>query len=419
MDYFDAPNGFHQRRTIQCTTPPAVGDNPPENTVYEWFAEDTDISEAMYLVYRFPDGSERIVGGEGVQGPPGPPGGPPGPQGASGPAGYSGATGATGPAGPVGATGATGAIGATGATGPVGATGPLGNPGPIGSTGPTGTGLAMIMCRNDSGEKIPPHAIVQVDGNGTRVVGATGPNYYLKTIKPDGAWPICTFVNTGTQVEEGAEYVAIDGSNGPILVLIINADPGLDPGAEIGPVTNSWYARVGYPSIGTLLRVEDTPEWTANHAYAVGDRIKAITNVIYTAVIEGVSGSTIPAWPGVGLTVNDGTITWLNTGTDLAAWIRYHTIWLGPRCEAIADDNVYKDTTSFTAVGVVPYDNSMSPATTGAIQCVNPGADNSKGFCFDNGDTISIEPCINKSVKGVLMWRPYDGPCGDVCGGAT
>jgi len=191
---------FNELRVIQLTSPPALGINPPENTVYEWY---TNVSSDMQtLHYRYQDGSERSVAGGGVtgasgpiglsgatgagiqgaSGATGPGGGDPGATGSTGPVGatgaglagstgLSGASGATGPSGgPIGASGSTGAVGPTGATGPSGgptgatgatgiagatgliglagipgasgATGSLGASGPIGATGPTGSATA-------------------------------------------------------------------------------------------------------------------------------------------------------------------------------------------------------------------------------------------------------------------------------------
>ena len=195
---------FKEFRTIQLTSVPAIGDNPPENTVYEWF---TNFGlAAQTLNYRYPDGSERIVAGggqagasgasgatgvigyagatgvglQGDQGPAGatgPGGGDPGASGASGATGARGATGtgisgATGATGPLGASGATGpsggpvgASGASGATGSIGATGPLG--GPPGATGATGIAGAtgLIGVQGSSGIR---------GATGIGLVGATG-----------------------------------------------------------------------------------------------------------------------------------------------------------------------------------------------------------------------------------------------------
>jgi hypothetical protein len=104
---------FKEFRTIQLTSPPVFGDNPPENTVYQWYTNEPN--NTVMVTCRYPDGSEKTI---------------------SGGSGHIGATGATGPIGSTGPSG--GPIGATGATGPIGSTGPSG--GPIGATGATGIG---------------------------------------------------------------------------------------------------------------------------------------------------------------------------------------------------------------------------------------------------------------------------------------
>jgi len=183
---------FKEFRTIQLTSPPIPGDNPPENTVYLWFQEIGD--NTQILNYRYSDGSERnVVGGgnpgatgatgirgytgatgssvQGASGATGPGGGDTGATGSTGPAGATGLglTGATGPRGASGATGPLGgpigASGATGSVGPPGATGPSG--GPTGATGATGvagaTGLAGVIGASGS-----------QGATGVGLIGATG-----------------------------------------------------------------------------------------------------------------------------------------------------------------------------------------------------------------------------------------------------
>lgn len=138
---------FKDLRIIELTSPPALGDNPPENTVYEWFVEIG--LGALALHFRYPDGAERVVvgsltgatGATGATGVPGVPGGPgaTGIQGTPGAPGSGGATGSIGPSGAsgIGATGLPGATGLSGASG-IGATGSMGVGGATGATGPSG-----------------------------------------------------------------------------------------------------------------------------------------------------------------------------------------------------------------------------------------------------------------------------------------
>jgi hypothetical protein len=158
---------FKEFRTIQLTVPPIFGDNPPENTVYEWF---TNVgTSAQTLNYRYSDGVERVVAGgvsngatgaTGITGASGVSSGTIGATGSTGPIGLSvigatGAAGSTGPSGgPTGATGPTGpngSGGATGATGPTGATGVglTGATGPTGATGATGATLSDMRDKAD------------------------------------------------------------------------------------------------------------------------------------------------------------------------------------------------------------------------------------------------------------------------------
>jgi hypothetical protein len=115
---------FKELRVIQLSNPPeSEFDNPPDNTVYEWFVTS---GSTVSVHCRFQDGSEGVFSGT---------------QGTTGPTGRAGASGATGPSGgPTGATGATGIRGATGPSGGLtGATGATGTQGASGLTGSTGT----------------------------------------------------------------------------------------------------------------------------------------------------------------------------------------------------------------------------------------------------------------------------------------
>jgi hypothetical protein len=151
---------FKEFRTIQLTSPPDFGDNPPENIIYQWYTEASNTT--VMITNRYPDGSEKTISGgsghigatgstgpvgatgplggptgatgtKGATGIQGPTGGSSGPTGATGPRGASGATGPTG--GLTGATGATGVIGVAGASGIRGASGAVGSAGLVGATG--------------------------------------------------------------------------------------------------------------------------------------------------------------------------------------------------------------------------------------------------------------------------------------------
>lgn len=377
MDYFNAPNGFRQRRTIKCTTPPHSGDNPPENTVYEWYAIDDDKTN-VYLIYRFPDGTEKVIS---AQGPPG----------ATGPGGSSGATGPTGATGPVGLRGIDGLIGSFGPDGATGIDGIAGKPGYTGGSGATGydgaTGAsgprsinsdtAFIICYNSLSESIPPYAVIQCNDNENRPKGATGPTYRMRASKVNGSWPPNIYINGSSEAAPLTEFEAYDDSNGPIQVLI--CDEGLngqdlmelEPGLEVGPIVNSWYTKIGYPSIGTLLRV-----------------------------VEGATGA-----------------------TGALAWIRYHPTWIGPNCLAKTSDTVFKSTSQFTVEDVVSFDRSMSPAyldSNGWVQVKNPHYQDDKGMAIDAGDEINIELYYGAGATGstglAVNYRVYDAPCGTIAG---
>jgi hypothetical protein len=183
---------FKEFRTIQLTSAPVFGDNPPENTIYQWFTVGS--SSTVVINCRFSDGSEKTVSGgsgsigaTGSTGPVGSTGPSGGPIGATGPiglgaTGFTGATGATGigATGPLGASGATGpsggptgATGVTGASGASGATGPAG--GPVGATGATGTsGASGVGINGASGVGINGASGVNGASGSAGSIGPTG-----------------------------------------------------------------------------------------------------------------------------------------------------------------------------------------------------------------------------------------------------
>jgi hypothetical protein len=163
---------FKEFRTIQLTSAPELGDNPPENTVYEWFVDGG--SGTLVLYYRYSDGTESAVIGGGQTGATGATGiGADGADGATGATGPLGASGATGPSGgPVGATGATGYIGATGSTG-IGADGATGATGPLGASGATGPSGGPIGATGATGY-IGATGATGPSGGPTGSTGATG-----------------------------------------------------------------------------------------------------------------------------------------------------------------------------------------------------------------------------------------------------
>jgi len=145
---------FKEYRTVQLSSPPVFGDNPPENTVYQWFTEGS--STTVVINCRFSDGSEKTV---------------------SGGAGHIGATGSTGPTGATGPlggpTGATGPIGATGLQGPTGgASGPIGPTGPMGASGATGPTGGLTGATGATGIR----GASGISGaTGVSITGASGP----------------------------------------------------------------------------------------------------------------------------------------------------------------------------------------------------------------------------------------------------
>lgn len=59
--------------------------------------------------------------------------------------------------------------------------------------------------------------------------------------------------------------------------------------------------------------------WTTSTAYSIGDRVVPTTpnDHVYEVTTAGTSGATEPTWPTDGSSVVDGTITWLDSGTQV------------------------------------------------------------------------------------------------------
>jgi len=91
---------------------------------------------------------------------------------------------------------------------------------------------------------------------------------------------------------------------------------------------------------GCLMNFVSLP-WQPKTAYTLGQEImvyRAANNTLYinTAISNGTTGTTAPAWPAiVGFQTTDGTVKWLNQGTTtvtaLAGWTANHTYGLQAR----------------------------------------------------------------------------------------
>ena len=207
---------FKEFRTIQLTSPPIFGDNPPENTVYQWFTVGS--SSTVVINCRFSDGTEKTVAGGDVT------------IGATGATGY---TGATGPSG--GLTGATGATGPTGLTGNIGATG-VGATGLIGygATGATGPSGGLTGATGSTGASGVFGASGVNGATGVGVNGASGITGPIGLTGLTGATGISIIGSTGATGPSGAlvgDNVIINGgfdffqrNNNTVLTNYVSAD---------------------------------------------------------------------------------------------------------------------------------------------------------------------------------------------------
>ena len=59
--------------------------------------------------------------------------------------------------------------------------------------------------------------------------------------------------------------------------------------------------------------------WAGTTAYTLGTWVSS-GSVVYECTTAGTSGGTAPTPPGVGLTVVDGSVTWTQRATAIAAW---------------------------------------------------------------------------------------------------
>jgi hypothetical protein len=210
---------FKEFRTIQLTSAPVFGDNPPENTIYQWYSDAS--STTVMVTNRYPDGTEKTVsGGSGSVGATG----STGPSGATGPSGGPvGATGYIGPIGPIGATGATG-IGASGITGQVGATGLIGATGIQGETGGA-SGLAGVSGATGATGIAGLSGATGPTGGLTGATGATGIN---------GASGIGINGASGIGINGASGIAGVNGASG---IAAINGASGVTGASGIvGPI---------------------------------------------------------------------------------------------------------------------------------------------------------------------------------------
>lgn len=117
--------------------------------------------------------------------------------------------------------------------------------------------------------------------------------------------------------------------------------PNLDTHAYVSDLTNEVTTGGGYTQGGIILANKSasyTPanawsqQWQPVTAYAAGQFVRPPVGVglIFKCIVAGTTAASQPVWPAEGLTVTDGSITWLAVGpgaVQLAAasvqWLSY------------------------------------------------------------------------------------------------
>lgn len=101
-----------------------------------------------------------------------------------------------------------------------------------------------------------------------------------------------------------------------------------------------------------------TDSWAATTAYKHGDKVKKVSTngFIYRCKVPGTSGGSEPTWPTtIGLTVVDGTVTWICYVKEAVAWAATTAKVVGDRVKKVASNgHAYVCTVAGTTGGSEP-----------------------------------------------------------------
>lgn len=135
---------------------------------------------------------------------------------------------------------------------------------------------------------------------------------------------------------------AINWASDTIVVTQHTASytPNLDTDAFVSSLTNEVVTGNGYTQGGIALSgksVAYTPanswtvQWAPGTAYVVGQTVRplAANGLLYTCVVAGTSGASAPSFPVYGLTVTDGSVTWLACGAGIITFNAANIVWSG------------------------------------------------------------------------------------------
>jgi hypothetical protein len=116
--------------------------------------------------------------------------------------------------------------------------------------------------------------------------------------------------------------------------------PNLDTDAFVSNLSSEVSTGNGYTTGGIALTgksVTYTPanSWSAQWApvtqYFLGQTVRPLTanGFVYTCIVAGTSGASAPSFPAYGLSVSDGTVTWLACGAGMLSWLASNIVWSG------------------------------------------------------------------------------------------
>lgn len=115
--------------------------------------------------------------------------------------------------------------------------------------------------------------------------------------------------------------------------------PNLDTDAFVSNLTSEVASGAGYIQGGIALGGKSavyTPanawsqQWAVNTSYAVGQIVRPTTGngLLFRCVVAGTTAGAQPTWPAEGLTVTDGSVTWLSIGPGAVQLGAQNVQWL-------------------------------------------------------------------------------------------
>lgn len=208
--------------------------------------------------------------------------------------------------------------------------------------------------------------------------------------------------STANYIQSGYAEITASSTDGlqKMFRFLHNDNTASNPGFGLqngiaGISMDGTFAALNTDVMGT--RGSASPDWTASHAYALGDSIFPLTGnsqgVEFMATVAGTSGATQPNWATCTTTCVNGGVTWTNTGKTCnnlralfspAANTRFN---IGDKILPVNSNtgsDIYEALTTGTTGATIPNWNTLAPSygntvMDGGVNWRNDGPNTCRG----------------------------------------